>query len=138
MEKKYFTSKNKEIIEKEMAEIKKHYKDNHDKILCPISFPEQNEILVSPGRNQTYWKINLNTQNQITVKRRTTFLDWMRRVTLTIINFIIAFLVLFDRFSLSGVIFLAVFVICESMFVYYIYYLSPLKKIDRFINKYIR
>lgn len=138
MEKKYFTSKNKEIIEKEMAEIKKHYKDNHDKILCPISFHEQNEILVSPGRNQTYWKINLNTQNQITVKRRTTFLDWMRRATLAIINFIIAFLVLFGRFSLNGVIFLAVFVICESMFVYYIYYLSPLKKIDRFINKYIR
>lgn len=138
MEKTYFTSKNIEKIEMVIADIKNHYKDNQDIILCLIEFLDQNEIVVSPGRNQTYWKIDFSTQNQITVKRRTTFLDRMRRVTLTVINSIIAFLIFFGGVSLTGVIFLTAFVICELMFVYYIYYISPLKKLDRFINKYMK
>lgn len=138
MKKTFLTSKTREELIMIIEDIRENYsKYVHEKTIFLIRFVGKNKIRVSNGRAMTYWKLNLDVQGEITVNRCTTAMDWFMVLTLAVIDMICAFLILYDRFSFNGILFLLGLIFCEFIPLYYLYVISPIKKIERFINKYL-
>lgn len=138
MKKTYLTSKNREELNIQMNYLKSNYKNLYmEKELYPIRFMKNDKIRIGNGRAMTYWKLDFENHGEITVKRCMTFNDWFLIVSLVMINVIFMYLLIYGGLTIVGLGLLLVLVLLEVLPLYYLYVIIPLKKITRFIKKYL-
>lgn len=138
MKKTFLTHRKKEELLMEIAKLRENYADLiYDKTIFPIRLVSQDKIRVSNGRINTYWRLKLDVDGEITVERCSTISEKAELLTLVIIDIISAYLIFYNRLSFNGVLILLGILICECLPLYYLYLIDPMKKIEHFIYKYL-
>lgn len=138
MKKIYQTSKTKQELLREMTKLSLENGNIHrDKELWNIWIKSTNEVRVGTGRGQTFWNLDFNKDGQIAVKRIKGFTDWLLVITYILIDIIMLGLVIYNDAILVGLGSITILVLVEVITTYGLYELSPIKHINRFVEKYL-
>lgn len=139
MKKTYLTSMNRDELNIQMDYLKSNHKNlRMEKEFNPIWFVKNEKIRVGYGRVMTYWKLDFENNGEITAKRCMTFNDWLLIVIFAVIDAIFAYLIIYGSgVTIAGMGLLLGFVLLQVLPLYYLYVTSPLKKITRFVMKYL-
>lgn len=136
MKKNYITSKNECELKSKIEYLKTNYKTLY-KELYPIWFVNSNKIRVGYGRAMTYWELDFENHGEITARRCMTFNDWFLILSLVGIDVIFVYLLIYGGITVVDICMLLGLVLLEVLPLYYLYVISPLKKITRFVEKYL-
>jgi hypothetical protein len=135
VQKTFLTSKTKHQILEKLDFVRMNL--NNKASIYNIHFSAPNKIRVVSGRSVTYWILDSETEQEITARKFTTPLDWLKICSFAVIDAAFAYLLFSDGAAFIEFIFLMIIILIEFLLYYLTSVYAPLRIIRRFLRKYI-